>query len=590
VGVRSPVPPVGIVRGGEGEDGGGGGSLSGIGMEDAMVQGLEDLKGMMSEQFREMAVSNRKEVDRVVMALQHESAKRSTLEARMHSQLLLQAETMVAMEVKLLRLEAKVEKREAAHRRKFGSLTQAAGATGGGLNVLPSSGAMNQLAASGSSLMSPPEQGNHRLTLPSISAIHPHHPHDTIDEEENDFETMEIEVTSTNHHNNHHHPYHNTHHNTHPQQQQQQHYGMRSSGSGSRVARPPNPTNIAVISSGASLASAVTATSFLDGEETHDVAAVVVGGDGSARSDYGDVEDEGVSEASTPTQGSRNFTGLESILLNPINSAGTPNNNNSNEDPGFSTRATRGETDGNSSLATSVTNTTFTSTVVTATTRGGDSINPRNTSQMTQDDNHDNNDDDGDDEGGGRRGEESSNVVDIATSSSQRISQEDVDSLFALSPSTAHAVRAVGGGGPERTPRSRSQSPLTVQSNVTPSIGPLSIASASVEPRSIISTAAIAPARSFRARRDAAARMLEGSMGSVGSGTGRPLANRVVSFTSSEVFSVPPEINEAGDSITVPEELDNLSDVADAFADRARLWRDEYEARLDAIQKRWSGE
>lgn len=209
---------------------------------------------------------------------------------------------------------------------------------------------------------------------------------------------------------------------------------------------------------------------------------------------------------------------------------------------------------------------------------------------MTQDDNHDNNDDDGDDEGGGRRGEESSNVVDIATSSSQRISQEDVDSLFALSPSTAHAVRAVGGGGPERTPRSRSQSPLTVQSNVTPSIGPLSIASASVEPRSIISTAAIAPARSFRARRDAAARMLEGSMGSVGSGTGRPLANRVVSFTSSEVFSVPPEINEAGDSITVPEELDNLSDVADAFADRARLWRDEYEARLDAIQKRWSGE
>ena len=72
--------------------------------------------------------------------------------------------------------------------------------------------------------------------------------------------------------------------------------------------------------------------------------------------------------------------------------------------------------------------------------------------------------------------------------------------------------------------------------------------------------------------------------------SGRPLANRVVSFTSNEVFNVPPEISEAGDSITMPDELDNLSDVADIFADRARTWRDDYEARLDSIQKRWSGE
>ena len=71
---------------------------------------------------------------------------------------------------------------------------------------------------------------------------------------------------------------------------------------------------------------------------------------------------------------------------------------------------------------------------------------------------------------------------------------------------------------------------------------------------------------------------------------GRHWANRVVSFTSDQVFAVPPEISEGGDSITMPDELDNLSDVADEFANRARLWRDEYEARLDAIQKRWGGE
>jgi hypothetical protein len=58
-------------------------------------------------------------------------------------------------------------------------------------------------------------------------------------------------------------------------------------------------------------------------------------------------------------------TNLESILLNPINS--NPN------DLGMSTRAVRGDYDGSSSLATSMTNTTVTSTIVTATTRGNES-------------------------------------------------------------------------------------------------------------------------------------------------------------------------------------------------------------------------
>ena len=255
------------------------------------------------------------------------------------------------------------------------------------------------------------------------------------------------------------------------------------------------------------------------------------------------------------TQGSRNFTNLESILLNPINSETT-------QEEGMSTRATRGDPDASSSLATSVTNTTFSSTVVTATTRGGDSVNLRGSLLPNDGTNLDDADHDND---------EASNVVDVTASTSPR-AQDEVDSLYAVSPAIA---------GQERPPRSRSQSPLTVQSAATTSVGPQSIASASLG-TSILSTAAVAPARSFRGRRDAAARMLGIE--------GRPLANRVVSFTSNEVFSVPPEISEAGDSITMPDELDNLSDVADTFADRARLWRDEYEARLDAIQKRWNGE
>lgn len=544
--------------------------------DNGMMKSLEEVKTLMTLKFREMEISSRKEVDRVVIALQQESSKRSALEARMHSQLLLQAETMVAMEVKLLRLESKVEKREAASRRRYLSSSTGAGGfnflsssvmnsglsgvgvggavgatttnsgesalrlnsgvggvgIGGGGGTIGGIGSGSTVAAlatpttpTATSILLSPDP---RLTLPTISAIY-QRPHDTIDEEENDFETMEIQVTSPN-------PHHN------------QHNTRTNKGTASN--RPPNPTNIAVVSSGVSLASAVT-------EETHDVGGVVVGADrddeASARSDDGDVEDEGDGEASTPTQGSRNFTNLESILLNPINAEST------NEE-GMSTRATRGDHDASSSLATSVTNTTLSSTVVTATTRGGDSINPRS-SLLTQDETHL--------DDGHNHNDEVSNVVDVATSTSPR-GPEDVDSMFAISPPPT---------GQER-PRSRSQSPLTVQSGATTSIGP-SIASASLG-TSILSTAAVAPTRSFRARRDAAARMLGVE--------GRPLADRVVSFTSNEVFSVPPEISEAGDSITMPDELDNLSDVADAFADRARLWRDEYEARLDAIQKRWVGE
>lgn len=52
------------------------------------------------------------------MVVQQESVKRTALEQRLHSHLLLQNEIMVAMELKLMRLEAKVERRESTQRQQ----------------------------------------------------------------------------------------------------------------------------------------------------------------------------------------------------------------------------------------------------------------------------------------------------------------------------------------------------------------------------------------------------------------------------------------------------------------------------------------
>jgi hypothetical protein len=92
-------------------------------------------------------------MERLVSMLQNESNRRQALEGRMHAQLLLQAETMVAMEVKLLKLEAKVEKRELLKRRVSG------GAGGGGSNLMPSLNSGNH----------PGGQGNTHGNFQSIS-------------------------------------------------------------------------------------------------------------------------------------------------------------------------------------------------------------------------------------------------------------------------------------------------------------------------------------------------------------------------------------------------------------------------------------
>jgi hypothetical protein len=294
--------------------------------------------------------------------------------------------------------------------------------------------------------------------------------------------------------------------------------GQTSHGGGSRGG----PANIAVVTrSGASVASAVTAMSFP--EEGFSQMDNAMNDNGS---EDGDVEDEGEDNdgsQSTPTQGSRNqISNLESILLNPIQAAGS-------NDQGISTRATRGDTDGNSSLPTSVTSTTMASTVVTATTRGDTSVG----------------------------------ILRI----SSRASEED-----ALNEN----IEEQNGNLSDERPRSRSQSPLTVQSAATETLQ--SVASASLG-LSILSTAAVASARSFGTRRANAA-----------NAEGRSLANRVVSFTTNDLvaerFEPPQENDGGGDSITMPDDLDNISDIADAFSNSARAWREEYEARLDAIHKR----
>jgi hypothetical protein len=104
-------------------------------------------------------------------------------------------------------------------------------------------------------------------------------------------------------------------------------------------------------------------------------------------------------------------------------------------------------------------------------------------------------------------------------------------------------------------PRSRSNSPLTIQSYTVNSEAQ-NVGSGASQSTAIMSSVAVAPAR-----------------------------------TADVLQNQPNIVNENCDTITMPDdELDNLSEVTDTFASSARRWRDEYEARLDAIQKRMTNE
>jgi hypothetical protein len=209
---------------------------------------------------------------------------------------------------------------------------------------------------------------------------------------------------------------------------------------------------------------------------------------------------------------------LESILLNPmLGEADTT---------AQSIRATRGDTDGNSSLGTTITQSTLNSAFVTAVTRGDSIIRGRYFDRRT-----------------------SSGLTEDFTNASSEA---------------------------ERRPRSRSNSPLTVQSYTNRTV--TSEASGASRSTALMSSVAVAAPRTRRALRGETAP------------DSRPLANRVVSFTRDILQNQQHVENENCDSITMPDELDNLSEVADTFASSARAWRDEYEARLDALQKRMATE
>ena len=206
---------------------------------------------------------------------------------------------------------------------------------------------------------------------------------------------------------------------------------------------------------------------------------------------------------------------------------------------GTSTRATRGseDGDGDSTLATSMTSTTRASTVFTGASTRGESVNVRALSGLSE----------------GAPEYENAGSGD-----------ESPAAYGAPSPTTANEER------------SQSGSPLTIQSRETVSVGPHSVASHSIA-ASQVSTAVVAPHRSraYRIRHDRAA----------GGPSTRPLANRLVQFTTAPV-----EPADGADEVTVPDELDNFSDVAETFARSANQWREEYEARLDAVQKRYGGQ
>jgi len=279
------------------------GAHSGIKMMDF----LTEFKNATISSLSSIKEQQKRDMDRLSNMIQNESNRRQILEGRLHAQLLLQAETMVAMEVKLLRLEAKVEKQE-GHKRKSsgGNSSNLAGNNSAiGMNVNSSSpqGLGHGSAHGHAQVFS---YMNVEGRTGSIVA------NETIDEEESDFgirDIKEIQVRTTTaandaaigmndaasgitHATGTTGQGHNMHAGSNVNQQ-------RLNANRDRL-HSSNPTNI-VMSSGASLASGVTALSFL--EETHGVEDQHEvshrddddddDGGASARSSDGDVEDEG---------------------------------------------------------------------------------------------------------------------------------------------------------------------------------------------------------------------------------------------------------------------------------------------------------
>jgi len=511
---------------------------------------FEDLKLQLNEQVEEAKERSRIQTELLLNALQQESLKRSALERSFHNQLLLQSEATVAMELKLLRLESKIKEQSCSS-----SSTQQQQHS-----VSVNRYNNNQQIQPSSLQQQRPISASTSSWRAGIGA----NPTPRIASEISNSVILEEEGIRQEQRPQHHHHHH-------------------------RLRRDDTAEGMSVFTSAASLASGVTLDqSADDGEEEEDddeISPVVTIND---------------SDSTPTTVGSRRiaFGNLESILLNPMvgDAAATPAE--------LSTRAVRGDatsvsSGGSWATRSTATGSTIASTVLTSATRGAESlVHVRQMVEVPE-------------EEGIVDGQHQQSTIpegsDSASSGTGRISRPESEG-------------SSGGEVPRSIPRSRSNSPLTVQDNTTVGSGEAtSVASANAS----IDTSILSNMAAFRLRHGHHPR---GSAASASAG--RPsMANRVVSFTPDIVaeasggpMSSHPgggqyvvgggtigmvgggggggsstgynEPGGANDSITMPDELDNLSqsELADSLVTSVRLWREEYEARLDALQKRWPTE
>lgn len=559
----------------------------------------------------ELENRQRRDIDRLTSMLQSEYARRDALSTRLHAQLLMQAESMVAMELKLMRLEAQINN----DRRGRGSIN--------------SRGRSGNLDISGSAANVQQQQQQQYQPFPGIVEEGRGKPLDTI------LTSSSVagvaggsgSVGGQNHHV--------------PRTGSGILYNRgnissgtlnsagghqrasTASGGGSGLRSGQSPTNLIgaqfVSSSAASLASGVTEEPGLDDDETEDEEDEGIGmmehqeisgidgvrsrgrpggrrgvrGTGSANNQnrlsgqVDEIDGHGVDDSSDSTPQTQSSSRARVIFPSGPNNIFQASDSMSLASGNTSIRATRGPpdpADEMSSIATSFTSTTVgSSTVVTATTAGARSFLS----------------------GVGSRIAPSSNARDTtyAPISSSVVGEEEDDTVSGVGMVTLEGHNEHDGlFGAELSPRpsrSRSQSPLTVQESVAQDhqeqesvAEEQSLATnTSMASMGINSTAAVASYRAFTGRRSAAAAAAAAAAtGDVG---GRQFTNRVVSFVMSPppIENIPQAFSEVGDSVTMPDELDNMSntDASDAFANSARMWREDYETRLDAIQKRWVG-
>ena len=449
--------------------------------------------------------------------MQAESTRRIASEQRLHAQLLLQNENMIAMEMKLLRLEAKatanLNHSAIHHPHRSGSALSSLRNAGVG------SSSSNAAISSSSSIIGNIHNSSSNNNNASSNA-NTANPSLLLRPVEDGCESTSLGSSTAT--------------------------PSIFAGSSSRTALNTNPvhirTNIAIMSSTASLASGVTADEGLN----HDEEIVGNDDDNGALSENDDHDDNTLDDFNSMNSSftrRRPRMTLQSMMQNDPESSANVNLRNEAMMM-MSTRATRGppSLDGGSSLATSMSNATgltAPSTTMSATTAfsNANTLNNLSRSVVTEDD----------------------ATLRSHLSIGNRSRMANLDSILGLSPPP---------------PRSRSQSPMTAPSVAT-SIG--------------TSIAAVAPSGSRRAT--TTPRGVVTDHQDQVDVESRPV-ERAVSFVDTAISTADILFTnvsaDGGDSLTMPDELDTYSDaVVEAFTNGSRIWREEYEARLDAIQKRF---